>query len=141
MPGRAGSNELPRKSVHQADLAAARTLGREIDVGPTVVIVNEGAAKNLSTSTSKGDAYAFILDQEGLMAGIENENWQNQALNEAWISRCFGLVCPDGGRGRRTFNQATDRQSVTRRRGRSMLLCPDGVPKLPLLRSLAGQVP
>jgi lipid-binding SYLF domain-containing protein len=47
--------------------------GWEIGVGPTVVIVNEGAAKNLSTSTLKDDAYAFIFDQEGLMAGISIE--------------------------------------------------------------------
>jgi lipid-binding SYLF domain-containing protein len=49
------------------------TKGWEIGVGPTVVIVNEGAAKNLSTSTLKDDAYAFIFDQEGLMAGLSIE--------------------------------------------------------------------
>ena len=68
MPGRAGSNEPPDKSVHYADLAAARTKGWEIGVGSTVVIVNEGVAKNPSTSTLKDDAYVFIFDQEGLMA-------------------------------------------------------------------------
>ncbi len=47
--------------------------GWEIGVGPTVVIVNEGVAKNLSTSTLKDDAYAFIFDQQGLMAGISIE--------------------------------------------------------------------
>ena len=47
--------------------------GWEIGVGPTVVIVNEGVAKNLSTSTLKDDAYAFIFDQEGLMAGLSIE--------------------------------------------------------------------
>jgi lipid-binding SYLF domain-containing protein len=47
--------------------------GWEIGVGPTVVIVNEGAAKNLSTTTLKDDAYAFIFDQKGLMAGISLE--------------------------------------------------------------------
>ncbi len=47
--------------------------GWEIGVGPTVVIVDEGAAKNLSTSTLKDDAYAFIFDQKGLMAGIALE--------------------------------------------------------------------
>jgi lipid-binding SYLF domain-containing protein len=49
------------------------TKGWEIGVGPTVVIVNEGVAKNLSTSTLKDDAYAFIFDQEGLMAGVSIE--------------------------------------------------------------------
>jgi len=50
-----------------------KTQGWEIGVGPTVVIVNEGVAKNLSTSTLKDDAYAFIFDQEGLMAGVSIE--------------------------------------------------------------------
>ncbi len=49
------------------------TKGWEIGVGPTVVIVDEGSAKNLSTSTLKDDAYAFIFDQQGLMAGVSIE--------------------------------------------------------------------
>lgn len=47
--------------------------GWEIGVGPTVVIVDEGVAKNLTTSTLKDDAYAFIFNQQGLMAGISLE--------------------------------------------------------------------
>ncbi len=47
--------------------------GWEIGVGPTVVVVNEGVARNLSTSTLKDDAYAFIFDQKGLMAGVSIE--------------------------------------------------------------------
>lgn len=47
--------------------------GWEIGVGPTVVVVNEGLAKNLSTSTLKEDAYAFIFDQQGLMASLSIE--------------------------------------------------------------------
>lgn len=54
------------KYLHQTD-------GWEIGVGPTVVVVNEGAAKNLSTSTLKDDAYAFIFGQQGLMAGVSIE--------------------------------------------------------------------
>jgi lipid-binding SYLF domain-containing protein len=50
-----------------------RSQGWEIGVGPTVVIVNEGVAKNLSTSTLKDDAYAFIFNQQGLMAGVSIE--------------------------------------------------------------------
>ena len=56
---------------------AVRYLGRskgwEIGVGPTVVVVNEGVAKNLSTSTLKDDAYAYITDQQGLMASVSIE--------------------------------------------------------------------
>jgi lipid-binding SYLF domain-containing protein len=50
-----------------------RTQGLEIGVGPTVVIVNQGVAANLSTSTLKDDAYAFIFDQHGLMGGVSIE--------------------------------------------------------------------
>jgi lipid-binding SYLF domain-containing protein len=49
------------------------TKGWEIGVGPTVAIVDEGVAKNFSTTTLKNDAYAFIFDQQGLMAGINLE--------------------------------------------------------------------
>ena len=47
--------------------------GLEIGAGPTVVVVDEGLARNLSTSTLKDDAYAFIFDQKGLMAGVSIE--------------------------------------------------------------------
>lgn len=47
--------------------------GWEIGVGPTVVVVTEGVAKNMSSSTMKDDAYAFIFDQQGLMLGVSIE--------------------------------------------------------------------
>ena len=47
--------------------------GWELGVGPTVVAVNEGVARNISTSTLKDDAYAFIFDQQGLMASLSIE--------------------------------------------------------------------
>lgn len=50
-----------------------RTHGWEIGVGPTVVVVNEGVGKNLSSSTLKDAAYAFIFDQQGLMASLSIE--------------------------------------------------------------------
>lgn len=49
------------------------TKGWEIGVGPTVVMVDSGVAKNLSTSSLKEDAYAFIFDQQGLMASLSIE--------------------------------------------------------------------
>lgn len=57
------------KAVNYLD----KSQGWEIGVGPSVVVVNEGAAKNLSTSTLKDDAYAFIFDQQGLMASLSIE--------------------------------------------------------------------
>jgi lipid-binding SYLF domain-containing protein len=49
------------------------TKGWELGVGPAIVAVDEGVAKNLSTSSLKDDAYAFIFSQEGLMAGVSTE--------------------------------------------------------------------
>lgn len=50
-----------------------KSKGWEFGVGPTVVVVNEGVAKNLSSTTLKDDAYAFIFDQQGLMASLSIE--------------------------------------------------------------------
>ncbi len=50
-----------------------KTKGWELGVGPTVVLVDEGVAKNISTSSLKSDAYAFIFSQQGLMAGVSIE--------------------------------------------------------------------
>ncbi len=47
--------------------------GWEVGVGPTIVVVDQGVARNLSTSTLKDDAYAFIFDQQGLMGGVSLE--------------------------------------------------------------------
>ncbi|HZZ30402.1 MAG TPA: YSC84-related protein [Phenylobacterium sp.] len=58
-----------------------RSKGWEIGSGPTVVVVNEGVARNLSTSTLKDDAYAFIFDQQGLMAGVNIEGTKISRIN------------------------------------------------------------
>ncbi len=55
--------------------------GWEIGVGPTVVVVDEGVAKNLSTSSLKDDAYAFIFSQQGLMAGVSIEGTKISKIN------------------------------------------------------------
>ncbi len=44
--------------------------GWEIGVGPSIVIVDAGIAKSLTTTTAKDDVYAFIFAQKGLMAGL-----------------------------------------------------------------------
>ena len=44
--------------------------GWEIGTGPSVVVLDAGAAKSMSTSTAKEGIYAFIFDQKGLMGGI-----------------------------------------------------------------------
>ena len=44
--------------------------GWEIGTGPSYVVVDEGKAKTLTTTTLQHDIYAFIFSQKGLMAGI-----------------------------------------------------------------------
>ena len=44
--------------------------GFEIGVGPSIVIVDEGVGKTLTTETAIKGIYAFIFDQAGLMAGL-----------------------------------------------------------------------
>ena len=50
--------------------ALSKAKGFEVGVGPTVVVVNKGTSKNLTTTTLKADIYAVIFDQKGLMAGL-----------------------------------------------------------------------
>ena len=44
--------------------------GWEIGVGPSIVIVDKGTARALTSTTAKDDIYAFFFDQTGLMAGM-----------------------------------------------------------------------
>jgi lipid-binding SYLF domain-containing protein len=44
--------------------------GFEVGVGPSIVVMDEGKAKTLTTTTAKDDIYAFIFGQKGLMAGL-----------------------------------------------------------------------
>jgi lipid-binding SYLF domain-containing protein len=44
--------------------------GWELGVGPSIVIVDKGKAKSLTTTTLQNDVYAFIFNQKGLMAGL-----------------------------------------------------------------------
>ena len=47
-----------------------RSAGWEIGVGPSIVVVDEGIGRTLTSTTLKSDVYAFIFDQKGLMAGL-----------------------------------------------------------------------
>lgn len=47
-----------------------RSEGWEIGVGPSIVVVDAGVARSLTTTTAKDNVYAFIFDQKGLMAGL-----------------------------------------------------------------------
>ncbi len=47
--------------------------GWEIGTDPSIVVANAGAAKNLSSTTLQDDAYAFVFNQQGLMASLSIE--------------------------------------------------------------------
>jgi lipid-binding SYLF domain-containing protein len=44
--------------------------GWEIGTGPSVVVLDKGFGKNMSSTTLQKGVYAFIFNQKGLMAGI-----------------------------------------------------------------------
>ena len=44
--------------------------GFEVGVGPSVVVVDSGMSKSLTTTTTRDEVYAFFFDQKGLMAGL-----------------------------------------------------------------------
>jgi lipid-binding SYLF domain-containing protein len=46
------------------------TGGFEVGAGPSVVVVDAGKARSLTTTTARDDVYAFIFGQKGLMAGV-----------------------------------------------------------------------
>lgn len=56
------------------DAASLRYLdnsaGWELGTGPSLVVLDAGFGKNLSTTTLQKGVYAFIFDQKGLMGGV-----------------------------------------------------------------------
>jgi lipid-binding SYLF domain-containing protein len=44
--------------------------GFEVGVGPSIVVVDQGMGKSMTTTTLTQDCYAFIFDQKGLMGGM-----------------------------------------------------------------------
>jgi lipid-binding SYLF domain-containing protein len=47
-----------------------RSDGWEVGTGPTIVVVDAGTAKSMTTTTLQSDVYAFFFDQKGLMGGL-----------------------------------------------------------------------
>jgi len=47
-----------------------RSGGWEIGVGPSIVVVDEGVARSLTSTTVQKGVYAYIFSQKGLMAGL-----------------------------------------------------------------------
>ena len=46
------------------------TGGFELGTGPSIVVLDTGAAKALTTATLQKDIYAMVFGQQGLMAGV-----------------------------------------------------------------------
>jgi len=44
--------------------------GWAIGTGPSVVVVDQGVARSLTTTSMRSDVYAFVFDQTGLMGGV-----------------------------------------------------------------------
>ena len=47
-----------------------QSAGWELGVGPSIVVVDAGVGKSLTSTTITQDVYALIFDQKGLMGGL-----------------------------------------------------------------------
>jgi lipid-binding SYLF domain-containing protein len=47
-----------------------RSGGWAIGTGPSLVVVDQGAARSLTTTNLHSDVYAFVFNQKGLMGGV-----------------------------------------------------------------------
>ena len=47
-----------------------RSGGWELGVGPSIVVVDKGVGKSMTSTTITQDVYAFIFSQKGLMGGL-----------------------------------------------------------------------
>jgi len=64
-----------------------RSDGWELGVGPTIVVVDTGAARSMSTTTAKADIYAYFFDQKGLMAGLGIQGTKITKLSKDQLSK------------------------------------------------------
>lgn len=56
--------------------------GFEVGVGPSVVVIDEGMGKNLTTKNMSDDVYAIVFSQKGLMAGVGLQGNKISRLNK-----------------------------------------------------------
>jgi lipid-binding SYLF domain-containing protein len=57
--------------------------GWEIGVGPSIVVVDVGAAASMTSTTLQSEIYAFFFDQKGLMAGLGLQGTKITKLDKA----------------------------------------------------------
>jgi lipid-binding SYLF domain-containing protein len=58
-----------------------RSAGWAIGTGPSIVVVDQGMARSLTTTSARSDVYAFVFDQKGLMGGIGIEGSKITKIN------------------------------------------------------------
>ena len=56
--------------------------GWEIGSGPSIVILDEGTARALTTTTTKSEVYAFFFSQKGLMGGLGLQGSKISKINK-----------------------------------------------------------
>jgi lipid-binding SYLF domain-containing protein len=56
--------------------------GWELGTGPSIVVVDVGAATGISTTTAQSDVYAFYFNQQGLMAGLGIQGTKITKINK-----------------------------------------------------------
>ena len=57
------------------------TDGLQVGVGPSVVVLDEGTARSITSATLTSDVYAFVFGQQGLMAGAGLQGTKITRLN------------------------------------------------------------
>jgi lipid-binding SYLF domain-containing protein len=67
--------------THSALSYLEKSRGWAIGTGPSIVVVDEGLARSLTTTSMRSDVYAFVFDQKGLMAGIGIEGSKITKIN------------------------------------------------------------
>ncbi len=67
-------NEGAWRALHSRD-------GLQVGVGPSIVILDEGKARSLTSATLTSDVYAFVFGAQGLMAGAGLEGTKITRLN------------------------------------------------------------
>jgi lipid-binding SYLF domain-containing protein len=64
-------------AVNYLDASGGWALG----TGPSLVVVDQGMARSLTTTNMRADVYAFVFDQKGLMGGIGLEGSKITKIN------------------------------------------------------------
>jgi lipid-binding SYLF domain-containing protein len=47
-----------------------KSQGRAIGTGPSVIVVDQGLARWITTTSLRSDVYGFVFDPQGLMGGM-----------------------------------------------------------------------